>query len=118
MSIILFNGSEDLGDKVFFDEVNKMGANTNASTSFSVTDYYIQSNLLEDTDLENKIELHAGMLQSPKFLLDKLEKKIDESDNKYNYNYSCNYSSTGSQSAGKSKKAKKSRRKRQTNDSA
>ena len=52
-----------------------MGANTNASTSFSVTDYYIQSNLLEDTDLENKIELHAGMLQSPKFLLDKLEKE-------------------------------------------
>lgn len=71
----LFNGSEDLGDKVFFDEVNKMGANTNASTSFSVTDYYIQSNLLEDTDLENKIQLHAGMLQSPKFLLEKLEKE-------------------------------------------
>lgn len=71
----LFNGSEDLGDKVFFDEVNKMGANTNASTSFSVTDYYIQSNLLEDTDLDNKIKLHAGMLQSPKFLLDKLEKE-------------------------------------------
>lgn len=71
----LFNGSEELGDKVFFDEVNKMGANTNASTSFSVTDYYIQSNLLEDSDLENKIKLHAGMLQSPKFLLDKLEKE-------------------------------------------
>ncbi len=71
----LFNGSEALGEKVFFDEVNKMGANTNASTSFSVTDYYIQSNLLEDTDLENKIELHAGMLQSPKFLLEKLEKE-------------------------------------------
>lgn len=71
----LFNGSEDLGDKDFFSEVNNMGANTNASTSFSVTDYYIQSNLLEDTDLENKIKLHAGMLQSPKFLLDKLEKE-------------------------------------------
>lgn len=71
----LFNGSEDLGDKVFFDEVNKMGANTNASTSFSVTDYYISSNLLDDTDLENKIKLHAGMIQSPKFLLDKLEKE-------------------------------------------
>lgn len=71
----LFNGSDDLGDKVFFDEVNKMGAYTNASTSFSVTDYYIHSHLLEDTDLENKIKLHAGMLQSPKFLLDKLEKE-------------------------------------------
>ena len=71
----LFNGSEDLGDKVFFDEVNKMGADTNASTSFSTTDYFIQSNLLEDTDLETKIQLHAGMLQSPKFLLEKLEKE-------------------------------------------
>lgn len=71
----LFNGSEDLGDKVFFDEVNKMGANTNASTSFSVTDYYISSNLLEDSDLENKIKLHAGMIQTPKFLLEKLEKE-------------------------------------------
>ncbi len=30
---------------------------------------------MEDTDLENKIQLHAGMLQSPKFLLDKLEKE-------------------------------------------
>lgn len=71
----LFNGSEDLGDKDFFNEVNKMGANTNASTSFGVTDYFIQSNLLEDNDLENKIQLHAGMLQSPKFLLEKLEKE-------------------------------------------
>ncbi len=73
----LFNGSEDLGDKVFFDEVNKMGAFTNASTSFSVTDYYISSQLLEDSDLENKIKLHAGMLQSPKFLEDKLAKEKD-----------------------------------------
>lgn len=71
----LFNGSETLGDKVFFDEVNKMGADTNASTSFSVTDYYIRSNLLEDNDLENKIMLQAGQVQSPKFLLDKLEKE-------------------------------------------
>lgn len=71
----LFNGSEDLGDKVFFDEVHKMGGSTNASTSFANTDYYIKSNLLEDSDLENKIQLHAGMLQSPKFLVDKLEKE-------------------------------------------
>lgn len=71
----LFNGSEDLGDKVFFDEVHKMGGSTNASTSFANTDYYIKSNLLEDGDLETKIQLHAGMLQSPKFLVDKLEKE-------------------------------------------
>lgn len=71
----LFNGSEALGEKVFFDEVNKMGAYTNASTSFDKTDYFISSNLLEDTDLEEQIKLHAGMLQSPKFLVDKLEKE-------------------------------------------
>lgn len=71
----LFNGSVALGDKVFFEEVNKMGASTNASTSLDKTDYYIDSNLLEDTDLEKQIELHAGMLQSPKFLPEKLEKE-------------------------------------------
>lgn len=71
----LFNGSEALGDKVFFDEVNNMGAKTNASTSFAETNYFIASNLLEDTDLEKEIELHAGMLTSPKFLVEKLEKE-------------------------------------------
>lgn len=71
----LFNGSESLGDKVFFDEVHNIGAYTNASTSFSVTDYYISSNLLDDTDLETKIKLQAGMLQTPKFLQEKLEKE-------------------------------------------
>lgn len=71
----LFNGSEALGDKVFFDEVNKIGGSTNAATSFSDTNYYISSHLLEDTDLEEKIKLHAGMLTTPKFLVDKLEKE-------------------------------------------
>ncbi|MBR1424005.1 insulinase family protein [bacterium] len=80
----LFNGSEDLGDKVFFDEVNKMGAFTNASTSFSVTDYYISSQLLDDGDLENEIQLHAGMLQSPKFLEEKLEKEKNIVDSEIN----------------------------------
>ena len=78
----LFNGSESLGDKDFFEEVNRMGAFTNASTSFSVTDYFIESSLLDDNDLENKIKLQAGMLQSPKFLEEKLakEKKIVNSE--------------------------------------
>lgn len=71
----LFNGSEALGDKVFFDEVNKMGAGTNASTSFANTDYFISSSLTDDKQLEDEIELHAGMLTSPKFLTEKLEKE-------------------------------------------
>ena len=58
----LFNGSEMLGDKDYFEEVHKMGAYTNASTNFSITDYIIKSQLLEDTDFENQIKLHAGMI--------------------------------------------------------
>lgn len=78
----LFNGSEALGDKDYFEEVHKMGAYTNASTNLSITDYEIDSQLLEDTDLENQIKLHAGMLQTPKFLQEKLdkEKKIVNSE--------------------------------------
>lgn len=82
----LFNGSEALGDKNIFDEVNKIGAYANASTSFSLTDYVIESNLLQDGDLEKKIELQAGMLQTPKFLEDKLEKEkkiVDSEINMY-----------------------------------
>jgi len=73
----LFNGSDALGDKDYFEEVHKMGAYTNASTNFSITDYEIDSNLLEDTDLENQIKLHAGMIQTPKFLQKKLDKEKD-----------------------------------------
>ena len=78
----LFNGSEALGDKDFFEEVHKMGAYTNASTNLSITDYVIESQLLVDTDLENQIKLHAGMIQTPKFLQEKLdkEKKIVNSE--------------------------------------
>ena len=82
----LFNGSEALGDKNIFDEVNKLGGYANASTSFSITDYIIESNLLEEGDLESKIQLQAGMLQTPKFLNDKLEKEkkiVDSEINMY-----------------------------------
>ena len=88
----LFNGSEALGDKVFFEEVNKMGASTNASTSFSVTDYYIESQLLDDNDLENKIKLHSGMLQTPKFLEEKLKKEKSIVNSEINMYLSDDYS--------------------------
>ena len=48
----LFNGSDGLEAGEFFGTVNKMGAETNASTSFAVTDYFISSNLLKQDDLE------------------------------------------------------------------
>lgn len=71
----LFNGSEGLEEGDFFKQVEKMGASTNASTGFAETDYYIKSNLLNDGDLENKIKLHASMLETPRFAVEKLEKE-------------------------------------------
>ena len=71
----LFNGSEGIVNGDFFAQVNKMGASTNASTGFAETNYYISSNLLNEGDLENKIRLHASMIQSPLFAMDKLEKE-------------------------------------------
>ena len=71
----LFNGSDGYENGDFFNQVNKMGASTNASTGFAETNYYISSNLLNESDLENKIKLHSSMLQSPLFAVEKLEKE-------------------------------------------
>lgn len=71
----LFNGSEGLEAGEFFSKVNKMGANTNASTGFAATDYYIASNLLKKNDLETEIKIHASMIETPKFALNMLEKE-------------------------------------------
>ena len=71
----LFNGSEGLENGDFFKQVDKMGAYSNASTGFAETNYIISSNLLSDGDLEKKIKLHASMLQTPRFAIEKLEKE-------------------------------------------
>ncbi len=71
----LFNGSKGLEEGDFFKQVDKMGASTNASTGFAETNYYISSNLLNENDLENKIKLHASMLENPLFATEKLEKE-------------------------------------------
>ena len=71
----LFNGSEGLEAGEFFEATDKMGANTNASTGFAETNYYIQSNLLNDGDLEKKIKIHASMIETPKFAVAALEKE-------------------------------------------
>lgn len=71
----LFNGSEGLDAGQFFATVNKLGANTNASTGFSATDYYIESNLLKKHDLETEIRIHGSMLETPRFAQNMLEKE-------------------------------------------
>lgn len=71
----LFNGSEGLEAGEFFATVNKLGANTNASTGFATTDYYIASNLLKKNDLETEIKIHASMLETPKFAQNMIDKE-------------------------------------------
>jgi len=71
----LFNGTNTLKAGEFFNRVNSLGASTNASTSFSATDFYISSQLLKKGDLEEKIKLHADMLQNPVFAPDMLDKE-------------------------------------------
>lgn len=71
----LFNGSQGLEAGEFFATVNKLGANTNASTGFSATDFYIESNLLKKRDLETEIKIHAEMLETPKFAENMLTKE-------------------------------------------
>jgi len=71
----LFNGSNGLEAGEFFATVNKIGANTNASTGFAATDYYISSNLLKKNDLETEIKIHASMIETPKFALNMIEKE-------------------------------------------
>lgn len=71
----LFNGSEGLEAGEFFATVNKLGASTNASTSFAATDYYIESNLLKKNDLETEIKIHAEMLETPRFAKEMIDKE-------------------------------------------
>lgn len=71
----LFNGSEGLDAGEFFATVNKLGANTNASTGFAATDYYIESNLLKKNDLETEVKIHASMIETPKFAQNMLDKE-------------------------------------------
>lgn len=71
----LFNGSNGLEASEFFKTVDKMGANTNASTGFAETNYYISSHLLNKEDLEKKIKIHSSMIETPRFAINMLEKE-------------------------------------------
>ena len=72
---MMFNGSPNIKPGEFFKITNNMGAATNASTSFSQTDYFIESQMLADGDLEKTIKLHAEMLQYPEYNVKMVEKE-------------------------------------------
>lgn len=71
----LFNGSKNIGPKEFFKAVNKMGAYTNAYTSYTGTSYLIKSRLFDSDDLKKIVELHSDMVQNPKFEQSQLDKE-------------------------------------------
>lgn len=71
----LFNGSKNISAGEFFHKTADMGAITNASTGFHRTDYFICSQLFEKEDLEEKIKMHADMIQNPIFDEAQLEKE-------------------------------------------
>ncbi len=71
----VFNGSEHLVPGRFFKEVGKLGAETNASTDYAQTDFYIESPIVDDKTLKRIIELHSDMLTRPLFPKDMVEKE-------------------------------------------
>jgi len=71
----LFNGSKNLGPNEFVEKVISMGGQYNASTNTTNTDYYIKSPLHKETDFEQFINMHADMLQNPKFTEPTLDKE-------------------------------------------
>ena len=71
----LFNGSNKIKPKELFSKIDKMGAYTNAWTSEAATSYTIQSHLFDSEDLKKIIEIHADMIQYPKFEQSQLDKE-------------------------------------------
>lgn len=71
----LFNGSKNLAPKEYDLKVSELGGDTNASTSFAYTDYYLQLQLLNDNSLEEAIKLNAEQTQFPIFPNEQLIKE-------------------------------------------
>ncbi len=71
----LFNGSKDLAPQEYDKRVSSLGGETNASTSFNQTDYYLSLQLLEDNSLEEAIKLNAMQTQFPTFPQEQLTKE-------------------------------------------
>lgn len=71
----LFNGSKDLQPKEYDKNVNSLGGNTNAGTSYNKTSYFIDLQLVKENSLEQAINLNANLTQFPTFQSEQLEKE-------------------------------------------
>lgn len=71
----VFNGSKLLNSGEFVKEINNMGASYNAGTGFSSTNYFVESPLHKEQDMEKIIKMHADMLQNPTFSDEMIKKE-------------------------------------------
>lgn len=71
----LFNGSRNLKPKEYDLKVSDLGGETNASTGFAATDYYLQIQPLNDNTLEEAVKLNAEQTQFPLFPNEQLIKE-------------------------------------------
>lgn len=71
----LFNGSKDLAPGEYDKRLKAMGGYSNAGTSTSETQYYLDLQLLDDKSLEEAIRLNAMQTQFPTFPEEQLQKE-------------------------------------------
>lgn len=71
----LFNGSKDLAPREYDKKITKLGAETNASTCYTSTDYFLYLQLLKENSLEEAIKLNALQTQYPTFPSEQIEKE-------------------------------------------
>jgi len=71
----LFNGSRNLKPKEYDLKVSDLGGETNASTGFAATDYYLKIQPVNDNALEEALKLNAEQTQFPLFPNEQLIKE-------------------------------------------
>ena len=69
----LFKGSSKLKDGDVFKMTGAMGASTNASTDYAITDYYIHAPYMSSANLAKTIEIQGDMVSNPLFDKNALE---------------------------------------------
>lgn len=71
----LFNGSKNLAPREYSQIVSQLGGQTNANTGYSITNYFLTLQHLNENSLEEAIKLNSQQTQFPTFPLEQLEKE-------------------------------------------
>ena len=71
----LFNGSKKLKPGQFMQDIEKIGADLNAFTSFNKTAYFVSTSSTDKQTLDKIVDMHADMIQHPTFTPEQIEKE-------------------------------------------